>query len=318
MEENKDYDLQNGHKMDKTGLKEFGRNFICGIPIGVAFIIPGFSGGSVAAILGIYEKMLCAITAIFKDMKRSILTLMPIGIGLLLGAIALLFPLGWALDAFPIPTVSLFVGLAIGGIPSVTDKIKGKLSRSNIFALVIPGLLAIGLCFVPTGADVNLFNLDFFGYVILFMIGIIGACALVVPGISGSMLLLIFGYYNPIIKLMVDHFFKGKDFLDCIIILGTCGVGIGVGFLLISFIMKKLLDKYPRGTYFAILGFIVGSLPTVYISTMKDAKMLSSTMELIWLPDSVMYWICSVLLLAVGISLSYGFIRYTAKIKKSE
>ena len=102
----------------------FFTDILRGVGIGVAFIIPGFSGGSVAAILGIYEKLVGAIADIFKHFKKSVLTLLPIFIGMLLGIAALIYPIQLGLRNFPIPTVSLFVGLALGGIPSVTEKMK--------------------------------------------------------------------------------------------------------------------------------------------------------------------------------------------------
>ena len=117
----------------KGGLKSFLIDVVRGCAIGVAFIIPGFSGGSVAAILGIYEKLVGAIADIFKDFKKSILTLLPILIGMVCGIVALLFPLEWALGAYPIPTVCIFVGLALGGLPSITDKLGGKIKVTNIF-----------------------------------------------------------------------------------------------------------------------------------------------------------------------------------------
>ena len=313
MVENKDYEAQNADKTVKEGLFNFLKDVLCGVLIGVAFIIPGFSGGSVAAILGIYEKMISAIADVFKDMRRSIITLLPIGIGLVLGAVSLLFPLGWALSAYPLPTVSLFVGLAIGGIPSITDKLKKGMTPGYAAACGIPLALALALSFIPTGADVNLLSLNVGGYVLLFVIGVIGSCALVVPGISGSMLLLILGYYNPLIKLITEHFFKGKDLMTCVLVLGACGLGIAFGFLMISIIMKKLLERYPTGTYFAIIGFIVGSLPTVYVSTMKDAGMLTSALKLVYMPTSVLYWVFCVAMMASGIVAAYSFVRYMTK-----
>ena len=88
-----------------------------GVGIGVAFIIPGFSGGSVAAILGIYERLIGAVAEIFTSFKKSITTLLPVCIGMAIGAISLLFPLKWALGEIPLPTVSLFVGLTLGCLP---------------------------------------------------------------------------------------------------------------------------------------------------------------------------------------------------------
>ena len=277
--------------------------------IGVAFIIPGFSGGSIAAILGIYEKLVSAIAGIFKEFKKSILTLLPIGIGMVLGIVSLLFPLSWALGAFPIPTVCIFVGLAIGGLPSVTDNCRGKISFTNVSALIIPLSLAAALSFLPVQPDVDLLSgLNFGNYALLLVIGLVGSSALVVPGISGSMLLLIFGYYNPIVSLATDHLFKGKDVIQSIAVLSTVGVGIVVGFFIISVIMKWLLKACPRGTYFAILGFIIGSIPTVFISTAKESgASFAALMPNVW------YWIVSALLLAVGFATSFTLVQLTKK-----
>ena len=273
--------------------------------MGVAFIIPGFSGGSVAAILGIYEKLINAVANLTKEFTKSIITLLPIGLGLVAGAVALLFPLGYMLERFPLPTVSIFVGLAIGGIPSMLGRVKGKPTANNLIALSVPLVLAFLIAFAPAGSEVDLFSIGFGGYVILFLVGIVGSSALVVPGISGSMLLLILGYYRPILSLVTEHLFKFKDLGSCILVLGVCGVGMMVGFFGISVIMKYLLDKYPRGTFFAIIGFIIGSLPTVYVSTMKDAGMITDTFRLIWAPTSIFHYALCVFLVAFGIGASY-------------
>jgi putative membrane protein len=144
------------------------------------------------------------------------------------------------------------------------------------------------------------------------VIGVVGSAALVVPGISGSMLLLILGYYNPIIALITEHFLKGEDMLTALGVLGVLGVGIVVGFFLISVIMKLLLERCPRGTYFAILGFIVGSVPTVFISTAKDVGMTLST-----LPTSVWHWIACAALLALGFVGAFLFVKEAKKLNKN-
>ena len=307
MKENENTEVK--EQKSSFDLKSFLLDIPKGFCMGVAFIIPGFSGGSVAAILGIYEKLVGSIADIFKSFKKSVITLLPIFIGLILGAVSLLYPLGWALSAYPLPTVCLFVGLAIGGMPSITYKIKGRPNFKNIVALTVPLLFALLLSFLPTGADVNLFELNFGGYLLLFIIGIVGSAALVVPGISGSMLLLILGYYNPIIKLMTEHLFKGKDILTSLLVLGSCGAGIAFGFILISVIMKWLLEKCPKGTYFAIVGFIVGSIPTVFISTAKDVGMTLST-----LPTSPLHWIACAVLLALGFTGAFIFVKQVKKL----
>ena len=297
----------------KSKLRDFFLDVIRGFAIGIAFIIPGFSGGSIAAILGIYEKLIGAIADIFKNFKKSILTLLPIAIGMVIGVVSLLFPLGWALESFPFPTVCLFVGLAIGGLPSITDKLRGKIKTANIAACAIPLIAAASLSFLPVSGDVNLFGLNLGGYLLLVIIGLVGSTALVVPGISGSMLLLIFGYYNPIVNMITDHLLAGKDVGTSFAVLGCTALGIGIGFILISKIMKFLLKNYPRGTYFAILGFIVGSIPAIYMSTAKEAGFTLST-----LPTSVLHWIMCIVMLAVGFALSFSLVLYSKRIQKGK
>ena len=307
MEENKDKINETAAKTVKRASRlGFLKDGAAGFGMGVAFIIPGFSGGSIAAILGIYERLIEAIADIFKTFKKSVITLLPIFIGLVLGAVSLMFPLDWALDSFPLPTVSLFVGLALGGLPSITDKVKGKIKWTNLLALLIPIALAVGLSFAPTGADVDLLGLDFGGYVVLFFVGVIGSSALVIPGISGSMILLILGYYNPLLGMITENLLRGQNVGAALLVLSSAGAGIIFGFIGISVIMKLLLKKCPRGTYFAIIGFIVGSVPTVFVSTVKDAGMTAST-----LPSDPWHWTACVLLLALGGALSFILVKKT-------
>lgn len=311
MEENKE---TSGVASQKKGkIPVFLKDMLAGCAMGIAFIIPGFSGGSIAAILGIYEKLIGAVADIFKSFKKSFMTLLPIFLGLVLGAVSLLFPLGWALENFPLPTVCLFVGLAIGGMPSITDKVKGKIKATNIAAFAIPCILAVALAFIEGGADVDLFNLNVGGYILLFFIGILGSSALVIPGISGSMLLLILGYYNPIIQMITQNLLKGNNVGISLLVLICTGLGIVVGFFFISVIMKLLLQKYPRGTYFAIIGFIIGSIPTVFVSTAKDAGMTIST-----LPSDPWHWVCCVLLLALGFCGAFFLVKAAKSAAASE
>ena len=303
----------NSIQKSKGGIKDFIFDVARGIAIGVAFIIPGFSGGSVAAILGIYERLISAIADIFKSFKSSIKTLLPIAVGMIIGILGLLYPLGWALNAFPIPTVALFVGLALGGLPSITDKLSGKKKPHYALSLLIPFILALGLSFLPIGADVDLFSLNVGGYLVLFLVGILGSAALVVPGISGSMILLILGYYNPIVDLATNHFLKGKDVPVSILVLGAAGIGIIFGFLLISVVMKQLLKNHPRGTHFAILGFILGSIPTVFISTVKE-----SGKAFFALMPHAGYWASAVILCLIGAAISLSLIIYSKKKNNNE
>lgn len=278
-----------------------------GAAIGVAFIVPGFSGGSVAAILGIYERLVGAVADIFKHFKRSFLTLLPIALGLILGAAALILPIQWGVRNYPVPTVSLFVGLSIGGLPTIRSKAPGKPTARNAAAFAIPCLVAAALAFLPAAKKPEgfLYALDPGGYVILFLVGAVAASALVVPGISGSMLLLIFGYYAPLVSLITQLLLAGTQPAKSLLVLGVAGAGMLVGFFLVSLLMRYFLKKFPRSTYFAILGFITGSIVAVYAPFAKSAAAMGA-----W------GWIVSLALLMLGIALSLALLSAVRKKSK--
>ncbi len=305
---------QEGKK--KNPFLSFLYDVLRGVGIGVAFIIPGFSGGSVAAILGVYERLVGAVADIFKHFKKSIVTLLPILLGMLVGIAALILPIQWGLKHYPIPTVTLFVGLAIGGLPSVGEKLKGaKFTWQYALALLIPLFAAAALCFLPLAGNVKLFELSVGGYFLLILIGIVGSCALVVPGISGSMLLLIFGYYNPIVELITVDLLHGNNVGTCFAVLGCLAVGLVAGFFAISVLMKTLLKKCPRGTYFSIVGFIIGSIPAIYVSTLREANANIAPATLNALNASPWYWVVAVLFLFIGFALSFLFWWFSKKKK---
>ena len=129
-----------------------------------------------------------------------------------------------------------------------------------------------------------------------------------------SMLLLILGYYNPIVDMITDFLkacisllggegVSSAEIFKPMLVLFAVGLGIAVGFIGISIIMKKLFEVAKRGTYIAIIGFIIGSLPTVYVSTAKEGGYTLST-----LPDSPLVWVGCVIALAIGILFSYSLV----------
>lgn len=315
--------MSNSTKVRAFSPKTLLLDVLRGYVIGIAFIIPGFSGGSVAAVLGIYEKLVGAIADIFKSFIKSMLILLPIGIGMGLGAVSLLFPLKWALAAYPIPTVSLFVGLTLGALPSITEKLKGKFKPTYLISFILPTLAALCLCFIPVAQDRDLSSVGILELIPLFLVGLLGSTALVIPGISGSMLLLIVGYYNPILDL-VTGLLDGENLLNAALVIGAVGSGIAVGFFAVSVTMKKLFTYFPRGTYYSITGFIIGSIPSVFISTAKDAgfgmPITPGTDAPIYrlenLMPSTFFWVASIVLLAVGFFAAFFFVKI-AKRKKA-
>lgn len=239
-----------------------------GFIIGVANIVPGVSGGTLAITLGIYEKLIGIISHFFKNVKENIKFLLPIGIGAVLSILILSKVIAFSLENYPFPTTLLFIGLILGGLPMLFSKIKkgqkkGRLSNLLIFLITFSIVTIFG--FMNTGnAMVNLSNVDIVGYILLFLVGMIAAATMVIPGISGSFMLMLLGYYKPIVNTISD-LASFKNILDNILILLPFGIGILVGIVLIAKLIELLLEKFPTKTYYGIIGFVISSIITIFL-----------------------------------------------------
>lgn len=233
--------------------------------IGLAMIIPGVSGGTLAVLLGVYDKIIGSISNLFKDFKASFLFLLPILIGAVVAFAALYYPLKFALQYAPFPTIMLFAGFMLGSCPDmILGARKDGFKKFDIASVLIPLAVVVGICFIPNMGNVDLSSaMPWHGYLVLIAMGVLASCALVVPGISGSMLLLIFGYYEPILGMISG---LRTDFGHSLLVLAIFALGVIVGFFTIAKLMKLLLNKFHRSTMWAIVGFVIGSIPAVIIT----------------------------------------------------
>ncbi len=260
----------------------FIKNVLKGMLIGIANIIPGLSGATMALILGIYEKLIHTISAINKQTFTNILNLnfkkvyknlsleflIPIILGIILSA--LLF--AQALEYFELLeknkkfTLSYFFGLILASIPFLIKMIP-KWKVQHILFFLIGTILAISLTVIPEFQKENT-NLIF-----IFFCGIIGIVGMVVPGLSGSYLLLILGNYNLLVKESINTFHKNIDSLFFLIVFI---LGMIFGILTLAKVISWLFKKYREQTLAIITGFVLGSL--IFIWPIKSES--SSTMML--------------------------------------
>lgn len=274
---------------------------IKGFIMGIANIIPGVSGGTLALILGIYEKFIGAISHFFRDMKENIKFLIPIAIGMVLAIVTLSRVIDYSYHHFPIPTTLFFVGLVLGGIPLLASKVKGKKEVKDVSSYIIFLLTFTLVIFMATselifgeGLKVSLQNMNAMGYFLLFVVGIVAAATMVIPGVSGSLVLMLLGYYYPVIGV-IKEFTKFKNFGSNIIILGVFGVGVLIGIVLISKLIEYLFQKHETKTYFGVLGFIMASLFAIPLSTFLNETIVFSILQLF----------VGVIFLALGTTISY-------------
>ena len=260
---------------------------IKGFIMGIANIIPGVSGGTLALILGIYEEFIGAISHLFSNLKKNICFLIPIAIGMVLAILSLSHVIDYSYKHFPIPTCLFFVGLVLGGIPMLLNKVKGKKETKKIssyiiflltFALVI--VMACSDLIFGEGLKVSFNNMNLISYILLFLVGVVAAATMVIPGVSGSLVLMLLGYYYPVIAV-IKEFTKFKNLGENIIILGIFGIGILVGIVLISKLIEFLFKKYEVKTYFGVIGFIVASVIAIPLSTLLEGSLVFSIPQIL-------------------------------------
>lgn len=240
--------------------KDFFKMLLGGFVIGFGNVIPGLSGGTLALIMGVYQKLIDAISGIRKEFKKSMGVLIPAVIGVAIAFLSLSHVVTYCLDNFLFPTIMLFVGAIVGALPMLFREVKGvSFKPSYAVACILACAAVVGSAFLPIADSMNLDHLSFLTILLLFLAGAVAAAAMVVPGLSGSALLMTFGFYDPIMNVVKDLTSSGTDKLHCIAILVPCGLGILCGIFGISKLISYCLKSHFHGTYWAIIGFVIGS-----------------------------------------------------------
>lgn len=247
--------------------------FIKGIVLGVAFVIPGVSGGTLAVLMGIYEELIEAASNFYKsiaDFKKYIMYLLPIGLGVVFSVAVFAKLIKFGLDKAPIITILIFLGMIIGGIPALVRNVKGTKTNLKDMTLMLVGLIIVisMLIFHKSNTNVVLTNMSIIGYITLFLVGAIAAVTMVVPGISGSFTLMLIGYYEPILNL-VNDITSFKNLGPNLILIFTFMLGVFIGIIFISKIIEWCLKHYKRETYYAIIGFVLSSIISVIYEVSK-------------------------------------------------
>ena len=255
-----------------------------GIIFGFANIIPGVSGGTMAVSLGIYDRLIGAVSGLFKEFKKNIAFLIPIIIGCGIGIVGFTYAIEYLLDKHTFVTCMAFVGLILGGLPAIISSMKSKMTSGGIGVF---GILAFVIAFVISGGmpllkeskdALTVIAVTPVNMVILFILGVVASATMVIPGVSGSMMLMIFGYYYAIIntiKTFLDNLraFDLMGMKDGILLLAPFGIGVILGIFLIAKLITFLFEKYGVQTFCAILGLVISSPIAIFINTGLVSKL---------------------------------------------
>ena len=226
-----------------------------GIVIALGFILPGISGGVLAAILGIYERMIGFLAHPFKDFKENVLYFIPVAIGMLLGIGLFSYPIEYLLENYQVFVLWSFAGAIIGTIPSLLKESTRESDRDKIdlawfwTTFIISGIGLYALNFV-----VGILAPSFFNFILA---GSLLALGVLVPGLSPSNLLLILGLYAPMLT--------GFKIFDLFGTFLPIGIGAGATLIIFSKLMDYALNNYHSRVYHFIIGIVLSSTILILI-----------------------------------------------------
>ena len=229
---------------------------LAGIVIGVANVIPGVSGGTMAVVFGIYDELIGVISVNIKQIFGKWKFWLPIAIGMGIGVIGFSKLVTFLFENFPVQTQYFFAGIVMGSIPLILKRTNLAVKKENLenwVCAAVAFLIMMVMVFANTDGMVSSIQTQVtFGLALkLILGGALAAFAMIIPGISGSFLMVILGIYSTIIAGISDF---------NLVIMGLTAVGVLIGIFAGAKGVQVLLDKVPNQTYGAIFGLVIGSV----------------------------------------------------------
>lgn len=256
-------------------------NFIRGFCMALADSVPGVSGGTIAFLLGFYDKFITSLDHLMSGTKRerieAIKFLMRIGVGWVVGMGAAVSVLASIFDQRIYEISSLFLGLIIFAIPMIwqeeKDSLKGKYQNIPwaVFGIVLVAAITFFNPVSGKGVNISVEHLNITLVLYIFVVAMIAISAMVLPGISGSTMLLIFGLYVPIISALKELLHLNFSYLPVIIIFG---LGVLAGIAVVIKTIRRALEKHRSQMIYFIIGMMIGSLYAIVMgpTTLENTK----------------------------------------------
>lgn len=253
--------------------------FLKGIIVGVANIIPGVSGGTMAVVTNVYSLMVDVLSFKIEKLKKRWLEALILVLGMVFGILAFSHLLEFLLENYEKQCNWFFSGVVIGTVPFLLKKSKVKRPKVTSIAsfLVMLAIMVVIFIFsdiVETDVAATLTPditqtlipetqapkapvMDVGNFLYMMLAGFLGAFSMIVPGISGSFMMVVMGTYQTILSALTSLN------LSSLLILAPFGIGSIIGLIVGARVIAWLLKRFPEQTYFGILGLIIGSVPTL-------------------------------------------------------
>ncbi|WP_157152732.1 DUF368 domain-containing protein [Brachyspira murdochii] len=252
--------------MKFLGFMNYIYTVIKGVIIGASMLVPGFSGGTMAMILGIYDKLISSLSGIltfsknenyFIKNKFNFLFLIFFCVGSLLGMVIISKPLSNLIEKYYTVSSFFFMGAALGGFNTVYNKTKEyKFNFVSIIYILLGAAIVYLISIIPEGFfSSSSDRSEVFMYFILIIAGLIVAIAMILPGISVSYMFLLLGIYQETIDAVHNLYFP---------YLIPLAVGSVLGVVLTTKILEYWMEHYVKASYLIISGFVLGSIIQVF------------------------------------------------------
>lgn len=286
------------------------RGGVLGFFIGLAVIVPGVSGSTVAILFRLYEKLLYALGNLLKKFKKCVRFLLPIAIGLVIGLLVGFIAVQNLMELVPFAVVGLFAGLMFGSFPAVSREIREEKVtpwRGALFALGLALPIAVAavsaLCFSEEGGPVQL---QAYHYILFIVLGAAVAVTQLVPGLSASALLMAAGYFSYLLNSV--HFSYWTENPLIFAVYACLAVGFIGGLIGFSRALSGLLSRCRAPSFFAICGLSLGSAASMFFNPELYAVYQSwASGGVVWLDLCL-----GIALFALGVFAAYRFSRYAA------
>ena len=236
-------------------------NIIKGIIIGIAKIIPGLSGAVLMISFNLYDKAIDAITNFFSDVKNNFIFLFNLGVGIFIGIIFFSNILNFFINNYYAYTTSLFIGLILGGIPTISKNIDKNISNYIFMLISFIFMILLSISNINNNYIIKNSIIDIF---VFFISGLLEAIGTVVPGVSSTALLMIMGVYNIYIDIL-SELYNITNILSNIRFIIFFGLGLFIGVILISLLINYLFKNYKSNTFSFIMGISLSSLVLIFI-----------------------------------------------------
>lgn len=291
---------------------------LLGVFIGLAVIIPGISGSTVAIIFGMYASLLYALGNILNDFKRCILYLIPIGIGAAIGFLGGFLVIQRVFEKYMFMLVCLFAGLMVGAVPALTSEIKGEkrtparlsLMGVGVIIPILVGVVSIILGSASGESEATFTSFPPYLFLLYLPLGVAVAATQIIPGLSATAILMACGQFKPILNsLHLDYILENP----VVIGLYLCLVGgFGAGIILISRLFSKIIEKRRAPAFFFVVGLSFGSILSMFI----NLDMWETYTAWAGGQSPTLQLIVGGVLLAVGFTASFLLTRYELGRKK--